>query len=133
MLNRAHMFPSPMMYEMSTADSYQPSFFTALPLQPANTVVSHAGMPTGMAISRCTTRSSDVANPHYVSDPLPQLCGIIVEPDRCERTSDELWLCARLLIPLSLIDTIPHTERQKLRVEVGPFQFRTIQAIQALR
>ena len=45
----------------------------------------------------------------------------------------ERWLCARLLIPWSLIDTIPHTERHKLRAEVGLFQFRIIQAVQALR
>ena len=41
-------------------------------------------------------------------------------------TSHERWLCARLLIPLSLINTIPHTERHKLRAEVGLFQFRMI-------
>ena len=48
-------------------------------------------------------------------------------------TSHERCLCARLLIPLSLINTIPHTERHKLRAEVGLFQFRIIQAVQALR
>ena len=48
-------------------------------------------------------------------------------------TSLELWLCARLLIPLSLIDAIPTTERHKLRAEVGLFQFRMIQAVQTLR
>ena len=48
-------------------------------------------------------------------------------------TSHELWLCARLLIPLSLVDAIPTTERHKLRTEVGLFQFRMIQAAQTLR
>ena len=48
-------------------------------------------------------------------------------------TSQELWLCARLLIPLSLVDAIPTTERHKLRTEVGLFQFRMIQAVQTLR
>ena len=48
-------------------------------------------------------------------------------------TSHELWLCTRLLIPLSLINAIPTTERYKLRAEVGPFQFRMIQAVQTLR
>ena len=48
-------------------------------------------------------------------------------------TSLELWLCARLLIPLSLINAIPTRERHKLRAEVGLFQFRMIQAIQTLR
>ena len=52
---------------------------------------------------------------------------------RTTATSHELWLCARLVIPLSLIDTIPKTERHKLRAEVGLFQFRMIQAIKALR
>ena len=36
-------------------------------------------------------------------------------------TSLELCLCARLLIPLSLINAIPTTERHKLRAEVGLF------------
>ena len=44
-------------------------------------------------------------------------------------TSLELWLCARLLIPLSLINAIPTTERHNLRAEVGLFQFRMIQAV----
>ena len=48
-------------------------------------------------------------------------------------TSLELWLCARLLIPLPLINAIPTTERHKLREEVGIFQFRMIQAVQTLR
>ena len=48
-------------------------------------------------------------------------------------TSQELWLCARLLIPLSLVDAIPTTERHKLRTEVGLFQFRMIKAVQTLR
>ena len=47
--------------------------------------------------------------------------------------SQELWLCATLLIPMSLIDAIPTTERHKLRTEVGLFQFRMIQAVQTLR
>ena len=42
-------------------------------------------------------------------------------------------LCARLLIPLSLINAIPTTKRHKLRAEVGLFQFRMIQAVQTLR
>ena len=41
-------------------------------------------------------------------------------------TSLELWLCARLLIPLSLIEAIPTTKQHKLRAEVGLFQFRMI-------
>ena len=76
------MFPSSTMYEMPTADSYQPSFFTFYSLQ--SLCLAHAGMPTGVAVSRCAIRSSDVANPHYASDPLPRLCGIIVEPDSSE-------------------------------------------------
>ena len=48
-------------------------------------------------------------------------------------TSQELWVCARLLIPLSLVDAIPTTERHKLRTEVGLFQFRMIQFVQTLR
>ena len=48
-------------------------------------------------------------------------------------TSLELWLCARLLIPLSLIDAIPTIERHKLRAKVGLFHFRRIQAVQTLR
>ena len=48
-------------------------------------------------------------------------------------TSQELWLCARLLIPQSLVGAIPPTERHKLRMEVGLFQFRMIQAVQTLR
>ena len=48
-------------------------------------------------------------------------------------TSQELWLCARLLIPLSLVNAIPTTQRRKLRAEVGLFQFRMIQAVQILR
>ena len=48
-------------------------------------------------------------------------------------TSQELWLCAGLLIPLSLVDAIPTTKRHKLRIEVGLFQFRMIQAVQTLR
>ena len=52
---------------------------------------------------------------------------------RTTATSHELWLCARLLIPLSLNDAIPTTERHKLRAEVGLFQFRMIQAVQTLR
>ena len=47
--------------------------------------------------------------------------------------SQELWLCARLLVPLSLIAAIPTTERHKLRTEVGLFQFRMIQSVQTLR
>ena len=47
-------------------------------------------------------------------------------------TSLELWLCATLLIPQSLINAIPTTERHKLRAEVGLFQFRMIQAVQTL-
>ena len=45
---------------------------------------------------------------------------------RTTATSHELWLCAKLLIPLSLIDAITTTERHKLRAEVGLFQFRMI-------
>ena len=45
----------------------------------------------------------------------------------------ELWLCARLRIPLSRIDAIPTTERHKLHAEVGLFQFRMIQAVHTLR
>ena len=48
-------------------------------------------------------------------------------------TGHKRWLCARLLIPLSLINTIPHTKRHKLRAEVGLFQFRMIQGVQVLR
>ena len=48
-------------------------------------------------------------------------------------TSHKLYLCARLLIPLSLVDAIPTTKRHKLRTEVGLFQFRMIQAVQTLR
>ena len=48
-------------------------------------------------------------------------------------TSHELWLCATLLIPVSLIDTIPQTERHKLRAEVGLFKFPMIQVVQTLR
>ena len=48
-------------------------------------------------------------------------------------TSQELWLCARLLIPLSLVDAIPTTERHKLRTDAGLFQFRMIQAARTLR
>ena len=48
-------------------------------------------------------------------------------------TSQELWLCARLLTPLSLANTIPTTEQHKLRTEVGLFQFRMIQAVQTQR
>ena len=48
-------------------------------------------------------------------------------------TSLELWLCARLLIRLSLINAIPTTERHNLRAEVGLFQSRMIQAVQTLR
>ena len=47
--------------------------------------------------------------------------------------SQELWLCARLLVPLSLITPIPTTERHKLRTEVGLFQFRMIHSVQTLR
>ena len=47
--------------------------------------------------------------------------------------NQELWLCARLLVPLSLIDAIPTTERHKLRTQVGLFQFRMIQSVQTLR
>ena len=52
-----------------------------------------------------------------------------------QRTANnqELWLCARLLVPLSLIDAIPTTERHKLRAQVGLFQFRMIQSVQNLR
>ena len=48
-------------------------------------------------------------------------------------TSRELWLCARLLIPLSLVNAIPTTERHKLQTQFGLFQLRTIQAVQTLR
>ena len=48
-------------------------------------------------------------------------------------TSQEFWLCAKLLIPLSLVDAIRTTEPHKLRTEVGLFQFRMIQAVQTLR
>ena len=47
--------------------------------------------------------------------------------------NQELWLCARLLVPLSLIDAIPTAERHKLRAEVGLFHFRMIQSVQTLR
>ena len=47
-------------------------------------------------------------------------------------TGLELWLCARLLIWLSLINAIPTTKRHRLRAEVGLFQFRMIQAVQTL-
>ena len=47
--------------------------------------------------------------------------------------NQELWLCVRLLIPLSLVDAIPTAERHKLRTEVGLFQFRRIQSVQTLR
>ena len=47
--------------------------------------------------------------------------------------NQELWLCARLLVPLSLIDAIPTTEQHKLRTEVGLFQFLMIQSVQTLR
>ena len=48
-------------------------------------------------------------------------------------TNHELCLCATLMIPLSLIDTIPKTERHKLRANIGLFQFRMIQAARTLR
>ena len=48
-------------------------------------------------------------------------------------TNHKRCLCYRLLIPLSLIDTIPHTERRKLRFEVGLFQFRMILGGKVLR
>ena len=48
-------------------------------------------------------------------------------------TSSELWLCARLLIPLYLINAIPTKERHNLRAEVGLFQFHMTQAVQTLR
>ena len=47
--------------------------------------------------------------------------------------NQELWRCARLLVPLSLINAIPTTERHKLRTEVGLFQFGMIQSVQTLR
>ena len=54
-------------------------------------------------------------------------------PPQQTATSQELWLCARLLIPLSLVNAIPTTERHELRTEVGLFPFRMIQAVQTLR
>ena len=52
-----------------------------------------------------------------------------------QRTANnqELWLCARLLVPLSLINAIRTSERHKLRTEVGLFQFCMIQSVQTLR
>ena len=48
-------------------------------------------------------------------------------------TSQELCLCARLLIPLYLVNTIPTTERHKPQTEVGLFQLRMIQVVRTLR
>ena len=39
------------------------------------------------------------------------------------------WLCARLLIPLSLLDAVPHHERYRVRSIVELFQFRAIQGV----
>ena len=52
-----------------------------------------------------------------------------------QRTANnqEPWLCARLLVPLSLIDAIATTARHKRRTQVGPFQFRMIPSVQTLR
>ena len=56
------------------------------------------------------------------------------------RTASEhdKWLCTRLLIPHSLLDTIPRDtiplhERYRLRSIAGLFQFRAIQGVQGLR
>ena len=47
--------------------------------------------------------------------------------------NQELWLCAKLLVPMSLIAAIPTAERHKLRTQVGLFQFRIIQSVQTLQ
>ena len=53
---------------------------------------------------------------------------------RTTATSHELWLCAKLLIPPSLINGIPKTDKtHKLRAEIGLFQFRMIHAVETLR
>ena len=51
------------------------------------------------------------------------------------RTASEhdRWLCARLLIPHSLLDTIPRRERCRLRSVAGLFQFPAIQGVQGVR
>ena len=43
------------------------------------------------------------------------------------------WLCARLLIPNSLLDTITQHERHRLRLLAGVFQLRAIRGVQGLR
>ena len=45
----------------------------------------------------------------------------------------ERWLCARLLIPHTLVGIFPQQERQKFRSVVGLFQFRALQGVRELR
>ena len=44
-------------------------------------------------------------------------------------SQNDRWLCAHLLIPHSLLDTIPQHERHRLRSVDGLFQFRAIQGV----
>ena len=43
------------------------------------------------------------------------------------------WLCARLLIPLSLLKVVPQWDRYRLRSVAGLFQFRAILGVHELR
>ena len=48
-------------------------------------------------------------------------------------TAHEKWLCARLLVTLSLVDSFPREEHDKFRVSLGLFQLCAIQGVQDLR
>ena len=41
-------------------------------------------------------------------------------------TDHEKWMCARLLVPLSRVETAPSHERHRLRSVAGLFRFRVI-------
>jgi hypothetical protein len=45
---------------------------SAVFFSPHSLCFMHTGEPEGVAVSHCITGFSDSANPHYVSDPLPQ-------------------------------------------------------------
>ena len=42
------------------------------------------------------------------------------------------WLCARLLIPLSLLDPVPQQQQYRIRSVVGLFPFRAMQGVHGL-
>ena len=93
--------------------------------------VRHMWNPTWRVRTNAASLLPDMV---HVLDGLGDMVERLVPPrPSVAATHHERWLCARLLIPHTLVGIFPQQERHKFRSVVGLFQFRALQGVHELR